>query len=144
MLVSSMVIKWGPAIVPEVGSHIDWFRAKGQLLKAGNIVAILPEVVFTIEAGPGATRPSEWIPWTFEQVVDADTLVLELYDAEYEHSIVVNDVSFDLLDARHGEWVTYSLVLPLTLESPINQVGNTLVTVAVVMGMIGIMSRGMA
>ena len=116
MLVSSIVIKWAPAPVPGTGSNIDWMKASGQLLKSGSVVAELPEVTFTIEAGPGASRPSELSPWAIEQPVYADTLVLSLYDSEWEHTVVIDSVEAVLSDVRHAEWAAYTISLPTGIQ----------------------------
>ncbi len=137
MQVSTITVKWAPAPVPEVGSNIDWFKASGQLLKSGSVVAELPEVTVTLEDGPGATRPSEIILWELAVAVDADTLVLNLYDAEYEHTVVVGDSETILADARHAEWVSYTIEFPTT---QVEQIGS-LLSLVVMVGMMGIMMR---
>lgn len=139
MQVSTINIKWAPAPVPEeVGSNIDWLKASGQLLKSGVVVAELPEVIITIEDGPDATRPSMVTLWTADPAVSADTLKLNLYDAEYQHTVVLGDFETVLADARHGEWVTYSIELPLAVGEDI----PSLVTTAIVVGFMGIMMAG--
>lgn len=135
MQVSIIAIRWAPAPVPEEGSNIDWLKASGQLLKAGAVVAELPEVTITLEDGPGATRPSEITLWTADPAVDADTLELNLYDAEYEHTVVVGGIESILADARHAEWVSYTIEFPVT---PAEQVAS-LVSLVVMVGFMGIM-----
>jgi len=135
MQVSTIVIKWAPAPVPEEGSNIDWLKASGQLLKSGVVMAELPEVTITLEDGPGATRPSEILLWEVVVAVDADALVLNLYDAEYEHTVVVGSFEAILANAQHAEWVPY------TIEFPVTQGEQTasLITAAIVVGFMGVM-----
>ena len=135
MEVSAITIKWAPAPVPREGSNVDWLKASGQLLKSGVVVAELPEVTVTIEDGPGATRPSEILLWEAVVAMVADTLVLDLYDAEYEHTVMVGSFEAILSDARHGEWVSYTIEFPVT---PGEQTAS-LITAVIMVGFMGVM-----
>lgn len=113
MKVSSIIFKWAPSPVPDTGDYIDWFKAKGQLLRSGNVVMELPETDVTIQVGPAATRaPSSFEPWKFTQEVEADTLTLDLYDSEWAHSVEIDGIVAELLDVKHAEWAYYTITPP--------------------------------
>ncbi len=143
MKVVNITLRWAPAPVPEVGDSIDWFKVKGQLLHGGSLVADLPEVEVILQTGPEATRPSEVAPWTFQAAINADTLVLEMYDSEVNHSALVEGAMVGgqeiMLDQpTHDSWQQYQFTLPSDANE---QMLNSIMMGVMAMAMVGMMAK---
>ena len=130
MKVKNISMEWKPAEIPETGFLGDGIYAQGTLRKKdGRPVYFkikgvggfsLQRAIFTLGAGPEAPDWAflKYIMWEFDYKVDADILELDVFDANYPHTVLVNDKAF-LIDVGIDTWKGYNIKLPAEFPIPL-------------------------
>jgi hypothetical protein len=110
MIIEKILIKWDPGT--GATTIYDWMIAKGNLLKKGEVVAILAQQAVTL-------KEIEQTVWEFPESVDADELALDIYDVDYPHTMVIDGQEFSIPEGP-SLWKTYSVSLAAAPEKGIS------------------------
>ena len=109
MLVRKITMLWEPGT--GAPSKIDYMIAEGSLTKDGLTVTTLPNT------GVHMVDMDSLVMWELSAPVEADSVVLRLYDVDYPHTVDIDGAQFSIpaLDVAWGE---YNFKLTPTPELP--------------------------
>ena len=109
MLVQTITMLWEPGT--GAPSKIDYMIAEGRLTKEGIAVATLPNT------GVHMVDMDSLMMWQLSQPVEADSIVLKLYDVDYPHTVDVNGAQFPI-PALNVAWGEYNFKLTTAPKIP--------------------------
>lgn len=110
MLVKTITMLWEPGT--GAPSKIDYMIAEGSLAKDGLTVATLPNT------GVHMVDMDSLVMWELSAPVEADEVLLKLYDVDYPHTLDIDGTQFPIpaLDVAWGEY-NFKLPTPSKTES---------------------------